>query len=862
MSAMPHDERWPGLRACAWMLGVGLLVRYVLAPYTSYPHDVEPWQGVAVASMHHLDLYQRPGFSYPPLWGFLLRGVGSTLSALGVHPSALGHDDAVYSTLGVQTQSYASIITSPLFNLAFKSVLFAFDLATAVLVYRIVRSLTGSSRRAAIGFAAWFLNPFVIYESAVHGAFDGIVAFFVIGAVALLLAGRLVWSGAAIAAGTMTKLAPLILLPLFVLLAIRSPGRAGTRTQSWRGPTFVLAGFAAATAVTLLPLVVTGDLSRLSHSVFSRGDTSVVVGGFSFWGVRHFALFSGIFDWAVAHSTLATRISSVAELIAVLAVTVIAGIFVARRDWRQALLGGSCSVMIVALLVAPLTQPQYLEWVLPLIVVMVVVGLCRWWQLAAMSVGPLVLGIGFLGPAALLATLSEWTRAVAPGDVASSVLTWYRKPAVALGSSFKDDFAAVAVLITLPSMLAVSASLRRRRAVGAASTALDARDDASPVATSDERGIARTRDPGGTDRSGVPHAIGRMALVLAVLSLSVAAIAEVGAYAPMLTADTTRLTVTSVDRVGNSSDLHATVAVARDEEGLRILAVPVARRPVDRRVTVYLDPVYPMSGSDLRTTQGIYDHLSAELDIRRYPEPVSTTDAAGLAALLSNVNAAPFNAIVVTTGVFPFNVFSRSVDLVTPWVRAGGLLVWGGAPIGYYSGHPGLALDPSDAGTNLRDLGPSLLLGPQTTVLHYVPGREAPVSTTIATALGLEYRGTSAGIRSADVGSRGATLLGWADGSFSSITYFPTGKGGLLVFGGDVFDEVILAHDLTLTLMSHVLDASSALAYQDVYRPSTTQSPVTMHIPGLIDGAVFVTAFDPSEQGVFLTSSYREVVPQ
>src|SRR5437867_1891806 len=79
-TALVRFAHRPGTRVCAWTAYIGLMIRYVLAPFTSWPHDVATWQGVAAGSMHHLSLYQRPGFSYPPMWGYVLQAVATAMS--------------------------------------------------------------------------------------------------------------------------------------------------------------------------------------------------------------------------------------------------------------------------------------------------------------------------------------------------------------------------------------------------------------------------------------------------------------------------------------------------------------------------------------------------------------------------------------------------------------------------------------------------------------------------------------------------------------------------------------------------------------------------------------------------------------
>jgi len=107
-------------------------VRLVVAPYTSNSNDIGPWYQTSLAGLHGLTLYQRPGFSYPPVWGYLLEGLGQVFRMVGIGPSSLGMFDARYASLSTVTGDFSVYVTSPLFNVAFKSLLFAGDLAACI----------------------------------------------------------------------------------------------------------------------------------------------------------------------------------------------------------------------------------------------------------------------------------------------------------------------------------------------------------------------------------------------------------------------------------------------------------------------------------------------------------------------------------------------------------------------------------------------------------------------------------------------------------------------------------------------------------------------------------------------------------
>lgn len=90
-----------------------------------------------------------------------------------------------------------------------------FDLLCGVLLLR----LTPPPGRPFVALG-WFLNPVLIYTTAVHGQFDAVPAFFCV--LALLAfqrggANRALWAGALLGLGAAFKLYPLLLLPPLLL---------------------------------------------------------------------------------------------------------------------------------------------------------------------------------------------------------------------------------------------------------------------------------------------------------------------------------------------------------------------------------------------------------------------------------------------------------------------------------------------------------------------------------------------------------------------------------------------------------------------------------------------------------------------
>jgi Glycosyltransferase family 87 len=432
------------------VLVIGLLARLVLAPYTSWNNDVAVWFQTSLSGYHGLHLYDRPGFSYPPLWGYLLQILGSLVRLAGFGPNFFGVENSSFASASSVTADFTEFVTSPAFNLLFKSVLFGFDLVTAVLVYRFVRYVTGDPRRASLSLVAWFLNPFVIYESAVHGALDTIVGFAVLSTVVLVVSGRRFWGGAAWAIGIIAKLSPVVLAPLLLITIAMERGPGSTRYRFGQIGLFAY-GASVATLCLLAPLAIVGSIQAMYHNVFARTMEAVTIGGLSLTGIRYLGPWSGLLIWAFDNSAVVIRASFIAQSIAIVAWSGWTAVMV-RRDPIFGLLSGSVGALTSIMLLSPISNPQYVLWWLPALIVLVFITGQGYWQLALLTIAPLTFCLAILGPAAVLGPLSTYTHVISASAVNDDVIRWYLAPRRLWGASLADDFFAPASLVTVAAV--------------------------------------------------------------------------------------------------------------------------------------------------------------------------------------------------------------------------------------------------------------------------------------------------------------------------------------------------------------------------------------------------------------------------
>jgi hypothetical protein len=300
-----------------------------------------------------------------------------------------------------------------------------------------------------------------------------------------------------------------------------------------------------------------------------------------------------------------------------------------------------------------------------------------------------------------------------------------------------------------------------------------------------------------------------------------------------------------------SSTVQLAISHGSPHQSLDMAAFALGDRPVRQgSVYVYTDSRYPTAGVAPTVPQGVFDHLSGELVARHYELPVVAVTADSLARVLTDTGTAPGRVVVMMTGVLPANVFSADTDLLSQWVQAGGVAVWGGGAIGFWSGRSGQVLSTDDV---IGEAGTKRLLG--TGVVQYPTefGRLGYVQSSFASALDLSYTYTGAGVLVDSVTARGGLDLGWLSGQFTSVAYLPRGSGGFLIFGGEIPDETSVSVDLARILMSGAIYASGPVASKHL---TLADSDVTVDwkLPFLTPTAgIMLVAYDPNPDGVYFT---------
>lgn len=122
--------------------------------------------------------------------------------------------------------SYLLLLATELDGLApplylIKAISFVFEMGSAIIAYRLILTITGSSTRAALCFAACWLAPSVIYNGALWAQADSIWTFFVLLSVFCIVNQRYQFAMLAFAVAVSVKLQAVFLGPLIFALILK-----------------------------------------------------------------------------------------------------------------------------------------------------------------------------------------------------------------------------------------------------------------------------------------------------------------------------------------------------------------------------------------------------------------------------------------------------------------------------------------------------------------------------------------------------------------------------------------------------------------------------------------------------------------
>jgi hypothetical protein len=347
-------------RHLRWILLAGLAIRLLLVPYSA-DTDLETFAEGSLSTVFGAGLYTNP-IIYPPGWVLLLSLFGRTAALFepGYRIVTL-----LPTLVSIDTQLGTNILppglASPIFAIVEKVPLIAFDVLTGYVLYLFAQELGADKSRARFAFALWFLNPLVLIDSSVHGAYDVLPSFFTLAAIFLLLRRVPGSAGAAYGLGIALKLWPIFLLPLFVALL--------WRTETHHRPRALALFAAAAAGVIALTFWPPGLLGTYLTVVTTGPSVGESFGGLWVWSLTSLPGAGGFRAFLSSHTAIVLFATTAG---AVAAILYLAFRFLRPSPTEEAfprqLVGSFILGLLAIYTTLAIVQPQYLIWILPFLV--------------------------------------------------------------------------------------------------------------------------------------------------------------------------------------------------------------------------------------------------------------------------------------------------------------------------------------------------------------------------------------------------------------------------------------------------------------------------------------------------------------
>jgi hypothetical protein len=190
----------PARRKLLIIMLIGALARLIPAPFYAHPWDMYIWFKSGELGLQDLNIYRFGDYvEYP--WGFY------------AYPPGWLYWLVTVALLGGGTAFKIFMIKFPII-LA--------DIASALIIYRVMRELEFDEHKPIIASAVWLFNPITYFVSSFWGMFDSIAVLFQLLAIYMLLRRRLILAGAMAGIGAAVKVIPaLIIIPAIIYLIKR-----------------------------------------------------------------------------------------------------------------------------------------------------------------------------------------------------------------------------------------------------------------------------------------------------------------------------------------------------------------------------------------------------------------------------------------------------------------------------------------------------------------------------------------------------------------------------------------------------------------------------------------------------------------
>lgn len=303
----------------------------------------------------------------------------------------------------------------------------------------------------------------------------------------------------------------------------------------------------------------------------------------------------------------------------------------------------------------------------------------------------------------------------------------------------------------------------------------------------------------------------------------------------------------------------------------KILLIPMLEEPAfGMPIYVFYDPEYPAIHTSWERVHMLWTSLKGEMFLRGFKGEITLVSAEDLENVMSNKEKA---VIIMASGGFPSNVFSRDKDLVRPWLDSGGVLMWFGFYTGYYTVYKGQVENSTfdllpqhlrEEGIAQIGLGNYIQTNPFNGTLT-----TAQNSTSLSNLLEINFNIIDCGLL-VDRLSQEGLVLGNIGGNpaKTSVSVVSVGMGKIVVFGFFVLGSYILngpelsARDIAQILDSGIIYASKSLmpVYEEhrLLAGESFNGQITVETNSSIKGIV-VYAYSTTTSNAFLFQS--EFIP-
>ena len=359
--------------AFAALLAVGAIVRVAVALLTTNSQDIALFGYIVAQGAQGHGLYDDPGFSYPPLVGYLWLAAGKLLAMFGapiiVHATPL----APFAVPGLLSAD----LTTPIASLLIKLPAMLGDCALAIVVNRACHRVGAADAARRFAVLAVWLNPIVIFDSAVQASWDCTVPLAIIAAGIASVDGDAAGSGAWLAAGGLMKVVPISLAPLIIATLWRACSSIGRLALAIASGAFVI-------AIALLPVAAWGEIPALKDAV-AGGSGAGEFGGFNAWTSLDAYALAPADRWVTVHGS---SIATATGVISLAGIIVVALMFMRTTNvtFERFALAAIATLSII-LVAAPYVQPGYIVWIVPLCAILGTLGKPRWSALLYLASG-------------------------------------------------------------------------------------------------------------------------------------------------------------------------------------------------------------------------------------------------------------------------------------------------------------------------------------------------------------------------------------------------------------------------------------------------------------------------------------------